>query len=53
MIAAELTLPDLLGGFVGLLLTLLVFSYLLGDNVLFRITIHIFIGVARFIYSSV
>ena len=46
MIAAELTLPDLLGGFVGLLLTLLVFSYLLGDNVLFRVTIHIFIGVA-------
>ena len=46
MIAAELTLADLLGGFVGLMLTLLVFSYLLGDNILFRVTIHIFIGVA-------
>jgi hypothetical protein len=46
MIAAELTLPDLLGGFIGLMLTLLVFSYLLGDNILFRVTIHIFIGVA-------
>lgn len=46
MIAAELTLVDLVGGFVGLLLTLLVFSYLIGDNILFRIAIHIFIGVA-------
>lgn len=46
MIAAELTLVDLLGGFVGFLLTLLVFSYLLGDNILFRVAIHIFIGVA-------
>ena len=46
MIAAELTLTDLFGGFIGLMLTLFVFSYLLGDNVVFRITIHIFIGVA-------
>jgi hypothetical protein len=46
MIAAELTLADLLGGFIGLMLTLLVFSYLLSDNILFRVTIHIFIGVA-------
>jgi hypothetical protein len=46
MIAPDLTLADLLGGFVGLWLTLLVFSYLLGDNFLFRIAIHIFIGVA-------
>ena len=46
MVTAELTLADLLGGFVGLCLTLMIFSYLLGDNVLFRIAIHIFIGVA-------
>ena len=37
---------DLIGGTIGFLLTLCVFSYLLGDNALFRIAIHIFIGVA-------
>ena len=36
---------DLIGGTVGFLLTLCIFSYLLGDNALFRIAIHIFIGV--------
>ena len=46
MTTPGVTLADLLGGFVGLWLTLLVFSYLLGDNVLFRVAIHIFIGVA-------
>lgn len=40
-----MALSDLLGVFTGLLLTLFVFSYLLGDNALFRIAIHIFIGV--------
>ncbi|MFM8322397.1 MAG: hypothetical protein ACKOC5_15900 [Chloroflexota bacterium] len=39
-------LSTLLGGLVGFLLTLMVFSYLFGDNVLFRTAIHIFIGVA-------
>lgn len=39
-------LPDLIGGFVGLFLTLSVFSYLIGDNALFRLAIHILIGVA-------
>jgi hypothetical protein len=39
-------LADLLGAFVGFVLTLLVFSYVFGDNVLFRIAIHLFIGVA-------
>jgi hypothetical protein len=42
---ANMNLADLSGMLVGLFLTLSVFSYLLGDNVFFRIAIHIFIGV--------
>jgi hypothetical protein len=38
--------PDLIGAFVGLILTILVFSYLFGDNPLFRLALHIFIGVS-------
>jgi hypothetical protein len=41
-----LDVNTLVGGVVGLLLTLMIFSYLLGDNFLFRLAIHIFIGVA-------
>jgi hypothetical protein len=37
---------DLIGSVVGFLLTIMVFSYLFGDNVLFRLAIHVFIGVA-------
>ncbi|HNT24386.1 MAG TPA: hypothetical protein PKM21_08480 [Anaerolineales bacterium] len=37
---------DLIGAVVGFVLTLMVLSYLVGDNFLFRIAIHIFIGVA-------
>ncbi len=37
---------DFTGAIVGFILTLLVFSYLLGDNPLFRIAIHLFVGVA-------
>ncbi len=33
-------------GFLGFLFTLLVFSYLLGDNPLFRVTMVIFVGVS-------
>lgn len=40
-----IALPDLIGGILGLLLTLMIFSYILGDNVLFRIAAHILIGV--------
>jgi len=36
---------DLLGVIVGLILTLCIFSYIFGDNVLFRLGINIFIGV--------
>lgn len=37
---------DLIGGWVSLVLTLLVFSYLLGDNFLYRIAVHLLVGVA-------
>lgn len=37
---------DLIGGGLSFLLTLMVLSYLIGDNPLFRISLHIFIGVA-------
>lgn len=37
---------DLLSAIFGLLFTLMIFSYLLGDNPLFRVAIYIFIGVS-------
>lgn len=37
---------ELTSAFVGLILTLLVFSYLIGDNPLFRFAIYLFIGVS-------
>lgn len=37
---------DLIAGWASLVLTLLVFSYLLGDNFLYRIAVHILVGVA-------
>lgn len=37
---------DWIGAFLGFVFTLLIFSYLIGDNPLFRITVHIFIGVS-------
>lgn len=37
---------DLIGTIIGFVLTLVIFSYILGDNVLFRLVIHIFIGVS-------
>lgn len=46
MSLGELSLADLIGVILGFIFTLLVFSYILGDNPLFRLTIHIFIGVA-------
>jgi hypothetical protein len=39
-------LLDTIGIWVAVILTLFVFSYLLGDNVLFRLAEHIFVGVA-------
>ena len=37
---------ELISALVGLVLTLMVFSYLIGDSPLFRIAVYIFIGVA-------
>ncbi len=38
--------PDTVGTIVAMILTLCVFSYLLGDNALYRLAGHIFVGVA-------
>jgi len=35
-----------IGPFIALILTLMVFSYIFGDNVLFKLATHIFVGVA-------
>ena len=35
-----------IGPFIAALLTVMVFSYILGDNVLFKLATHIFVGVA-------
>jgi hypothetical protein len=37
---------DLIAGWVSLVLTLMVFSYLLGDNILYRLALHVLIGAA-------
>jgi hypothetical protein len=37
---------EVISGFIGLVLTLLVFSYLISDNPLFRFAIYLFIGVS-------
>ena len=37
---------ELLGTLIAAILTLMVFSYILGDNVLFRLAAHIFVGTA-------
>jgi hypothetical protein len=41
-----MSLADQIGAVVGFLLTLMVISYLVGDNAFFRLAVHIFIGVA-------
>ncbi|MEE9507916.1 MAG: hypothetical protein V3V44_01380 [Anaerolineales bacterium] len=42
----ELFSIDFIGGLVAAVLTVMVLSYLIGDNPLFRLATHIFIGVA-------
>lgn len=37
---------DLIAGVISFLFTLLIFSYLIGDNPLFRIAVYIFVGVS-------
>ena len=43
---AGLNFIELIGTLLGLFLTISIFSYILGDNVLFRFAIHIYIGAA-------
>ncbi len=43
---AGMTLTDLIGALLGFTFTLLIFSYIWSDNFLFRLTLHIFIGVS-------
>jgi amino acid transporter len=38
--------PDVIGAFVGFLLTLLILTYILADNPAYRVAIHIFVGAA-------
>ncbi len=38
--------PELAGSSVAFLLTVVVFSYLLGDNPLYRLVLHVFVGVS-------
>jgi hypothetical protein len=38
--------PDLLAGLIGFLITVLVFSYVVGDNPLFRVAAAVFVGVS-------
>lgn len=38
-------ITDLLVGFLSFLFTLMILSYLIGDNPLFRVAVHIFVGV--------
>jgi hypothetical protein len=38
--------PDLIAGIVAFLFTLMIFSYLIGDNPLFRVAVYIFVGVS-------
>lgn len=37
---------DVITAFIGFFLTLIIFSYLIGDNPLFRIAVHLFVGVS-------
>ncbi len=38
--------PDLIAGVIAFLFTLMILSYLIGDNPLFRVAIYIFVGVS-------
>src|SRR6185503_13575549 len=44
---------EIISALVGFLLTLMVFSYLIGDNPLFRIAVYLFIGVSSGYAASV
>src|SRR5512140_2984912 len=38
--------PDVIAGIVAFLFTLMILSYLVGDNPLFRVAIYVFVGVS-------
>ena len=40
-----MSLPELIWGVVGLLLTVMILSYLIGDNLFFRLAAYLFVGV--------
>ena len=42
----DLNTMDLIGALLGFLLTIFILSYIWGDNVLFRIATHLFVGVS-------
>lgn len=44
---------DLISGVLGFLFTILILSYLIGDNPLFRIAIYLFVGIASGYVASV
>lgn len=46
MSVASMSMADLIGAGVAFALTLLILSYIIGDNPLFRIALHLFVGVA-------
>jgi len=46
MNAAAMTLADLSGALLGFILTIFVLSFVIGDNALFRLATHIFVGAA-------
>lgn len=46
MSVASMSMADLIGAGLAFVLTLLILSYILGDNPLFRIALHLFVGVA-------
>ncbi len=43
---ANLGLPDLVGSILAFIFTLVIFSYIIKDNFLFRLAVHLFIGAA-------
>jgi hypothetical protein len=42
----NMPIADLIWGIVGFVLSIMIFSYLIGDNILFRFAVHLFIGVS-------
>ena len=46
MSAFDLSTLDLIGALLGFVLTIFILSYIWGDNILFRIATHLFVGVA-------